>query len=126
MKESIKSKIVDVIERFGNKTLLGLMEFPDIKEMSFGNLEWELKKDGQDLNVIIITDVNKDFIVATKELIDSDIIDMKATDILNSTFDGKVYEIPVAESLRVYKVKHWLPMIIIKGKNFNNYRKPKS
>lgn len=75
---------------------------------------------GGDENLIAWTNMTKEAVTALTELLRDEILNLRVTEQLTYLVDGMLPDLPTAKKYPEggYKVPHWVPCVLIKGKNF--------
>ncbi len=114
--EKIKNEIIEVLIENENCVLTGFKSFDKFSTLSTGQREWTvITPDGQNTNIILLTDVNSECIEAFNDLKSSKIIKFEKCSSLLAQTEGADYDLPVATSFRKYKNLRWLPTLVCRG-----------
>ena len=120
LKDKIKQEIIDVLTQYEDRVLTGFLSLDTFKELAAGDLIWTLNTPkGDDSNIVLLTDINKESIDAFNELKKDQIITMQPCSVLVASTEGLIYKYPVADKIKVHKSPHWLPTLVTKGPKFS-------
>ena len=114
----MKQKIIELVK---NKTDLSLTAFKSHLPEIEGDLEYHFPAKGVEAtNILLIANVNQEFIDGIHDLINAQILTFQPCDFYIVTYDGgEVYDLPLVKKNQLqYKELHWLPILIKKGPNF--------
>lgn len=124
LKDLIKQKIIEILTQFEDRVLTGFKPFDDFNQLATGDQIWTVATpDGQDTNIILLSDINKDCIDAFNELKNDGIIGLRNCDPFIAMVEGDIYKLPFPKSIKVYKSPRWLPTLVYRGKNWIKYKK---
>lgn len=115
----MKATIIDIIKRKGSIALTALKNYVE------ANGEYDFyfpAKNIEETNILLICNVNKEFVKAISEMIDQEVISIEGTSLLIVAADvGEIYPLPIARGkIMKYDAVHWLPLLLTKGQNFPN------
>ena len=119
IKIKIKREIIKIVNQYYDRALTGFLQLPELKDIAKGELDWFMvTKKGENSNILMLANVNKECIESFLELSNEGIIKILRTSPYVSMMDGEVYTYPIAEKIMVYKKTRWMPMVVTKGPNF--------
>lgn len=117
--DQIYNFVIDILDKQNDRTLTGFQSFDEFNVLTQGNQTWILQdKQGQNTNIIALANINNDCIMAFDELMADGLIELTPTSFLVAQTEGTVYDIEIAEEVKVYNSPRWLPILVKKGKNF--------
>lgn len=115
----MKKQIIELIADSHNLALTAIKGRIDGAEGEF-NYYYQ-RKDGKPSNILLVERVSMEFIRTMTELHEEGMLESQRTNFMIAAHDsGEFYNLKIArDTKRLYKKLKWLPILIVKGPNFN-------
>jgi hypothetical protein len=112
--EAHKKAILQELKQFDQ------LSFAQISQLPLCAGEDALSAD-DDINLVLWVHLAFETVVALKQLLIEDILDVKTTTPLVYHMDGQTLDFPLAKKIELghYKEPHWVPVIFSKGPKWN-------